>query len=183
MTDQLATPTTLNHVAYQTTDTGETHRFYTQVLGCRLVSCVQKDDDPTRRGDNRPWIHTFFAFGSGEIIAFFEIDGLQPPAPDSRTDWTRHLAFNVESLDDLKAWRKKLKSHGVDVSPIIDHEDGLWRSIYFPDPNGVNLELTYMGRTLNDDDAARATELVRSWTTDHGQQVPDSASTSAATIG
>ena len=49
----------------------------------------------------------------------------------------------------------RLLDEGVEVRGVIDHE-GIWNSIYFFDPNGVRLELTYQSRALTDEDAARA---------------------------
>jgi catechol-2,3-dioxygenase len=75
----------------------------------------------------------------------------------------RHLALSVDSPETLAAWRERLEAHGLKVAGPIDH-DGVWSSIYFPDPNGVTLELTYQARALNDADAARAAEMVATWT-------------------
>lgn len=177
MTPASSPPHALNHVAYLTADTGATHRFYTDVLGCRLMSCVRSEIDPSTREPGPAWIHTFFAFGSGEIIAFFEVDGVALPGPDSAPGWTRHIAFSVESEAALSAWRARLKARGVRVSPVIDHEAGLWRSIYFTDPNGINLELTFQSRPLGETDAMRALELVRDWTAGRNQQVPEPGAT------
>ncbi len=75
----------LNHVAYLTEDTAETKRFYTEVLGFPLVAAVRNDYDP-ESDSNRPSLHTFFSMGSGEVIAFFEIDGVKRPPKDERSD-------------------------------------------------------------------------------------------------
>ena len=68
----------LNHVAYLTHDTGATYRFYTEVMGFTLVAAVRGDYDPESQ-QSRPHLHTFFAMGSGEIIAFFDIEGVERP--------------------------------------------------------------------------------------------------------
>jgi catechol 2,3-dioxygenase-like lactoylglutathione lyase family enzyme len=149
--------TRLNHVAYPTFDTAATVRFYTEVMGFRLVDAVRDEHGP------KPFLHTFFAMESGEIIAFFDIVGEQKPARDSLPPWVRHLALSVDSPETLAAWKKRLEAHGLKVAGPIDH-DGVWSSIYFPDPNGVTLELTYQARPLNEADAARAAEMVTTWT-------------------
>ena len=41
----------------------------------------------------------------------------------------------------------------MEVLGVTDHE-GIWKSIYFFDPNGIRLELTYQTRPLNEQDAA-----------------------------
>jgi catechol 2,3-dioxygenase-like lactoylglutathione lyase family enzyme len=148
--------TRLNHVAYPTFDTPATVRFYTEVMGFRLVDAVRDESGP------RPFLHTFFAMESGEIIAFFDIPGIEKPKSDGLPPWVRHLALSVDSAETLAAWKQRLESHAVRVTGPIDH-DGVWSSIYFPDPNGVTLELTYQARALNDADAARAATMVAEW--------------------
>jgi len=155
----------LNHVAYPTSDTAATVRFYTEIMGFRLVDAVRGDMDP-ERGTPRPFLHTFFAMGSGEIIAFFEIEGLEIPPDDRVPRWVRHLALSVDSPATLAAWKARLEGHGLRVSGPVDHE-GVWSSIYFADPNGVTLELTHQSRPLDDADARRAAELVARWTVEH----------------
>lgn len=159
----------MNHVAYPTTDTGATYRFYTEVLGFSLVAAVRGSHDP-ESGLDRPHLHTFFAMRSGEVIAFFEIDGAAPGPRDELPTWVRHIAFAVDSREELDAWRQRLKEHGVEVTPVVDH-DGLWYSIYFMDPNQVLLELTYQSRPLTDDDAGRAQRMVEEWTAARGQRL------------
>lgn len=49
-----------------------------------------------------------------------------------------HLAFRVESFDDVKALNAKLESAGVDILPL-SHGNTL--SLYFNDPEGNGLEV------------------------------------------
>jgi len=151
----------LNHVAYPTFDTTATIRFYTDVMGLRLVDAIRgKDRDAD--GTTRAFLHTFFAMESGEIIAFFEVEGLERPAPDPLPRWLRHLALDVDSRETLLAWKTRLEQHGLKVVGPVNHDD-TWLSIYFSDPNGVTLELTHQARPLNDHDAKRAAERVAAW--------------------
>ena len=153
----------LNHVAYPTFDTAATVRFYTEVMGFRLVDAVREDGGP------KPFLHTFFATESGEIIAFFDIVGEQKPERDSLPPWVRHLALSVDSKETLAAWKDRLEAHGLKVTGPIDH-DGVWSSIYFPDPNGVTLELTHQARALTDADADRAVDMVAAWTAERASR-------------
>jgi catechol 2,3-dioxygenase-like lactoylglutathione lyase family enzyme len=153
----------LNHVAYQTCDTAATHRFYTEVLGFELVAAVRGDHDP-ESGTDKPHLHTFFAMRSGEVIAFFDLAGVEPLPRDHLPTWVRHFAMSVDSREELLAWRKRLKSFGVEVTPVVDH-DGVWQSIYFMDPNRVLLELTYQARELTKADADNAAKLMQEWVT------------------
>lgn len=159
-------PRALNHVAYVTRDTAATERFYTEVLGMRLVGHAMEDSVGST-GEPMTFLHTFFEMGDGACIAFFEIEGLDRDHHESTLPrWAPHLALSLGSLDEVEAARDRLVAAGVEVKGIVDHE-GIWSSIYFFDPNGVRLELTYQNRPLNDDDAAEARSAVRSWVDRH----------------
>jgi glyoxylase I family protein len=163
-------PSGLNHVAYVTRDTAATKRFYNEVLGMRLVSYAQ-DEQVGSTGESTRFLHTFFEMGDGTCIAFFDIEGLPPERVESVVPrWAQHLALSVGSLDELEQARQRLLDHGVDVVGPVDHE-GIWTSIYFFDPNGVRLELTYQNRLLTDADAAAAEDAVAAWLSTHKQPV------------
>lgn len=165
-------PTTLNHAAYPTFDTGETYRFYTELLGCRFIAAVRKDAVPST-GAQTPFLHTFFALSSGECIAFFEVEGMtRPERGDGIPSWIRHLALSMESREAVTETKARLEEAGVDVVGVVDH-DGLWQSIYFFDPNGVRIELTYQARELGPEDEAEGRELLEQWVADHGQSLSE----------
>ena len=160
-------PLSLNHVAYVTWNTAETVRFYTQVLGMKLRGHASGTKVST--GESGRFLHTFLEMEDGSHIAFFEIDGVgreshATPVPS----WARHIALNVASEQILGEWEQRLRQHGIDFIGPVDH-DGVWSSLYFFDPNGIRLELTYQNRELNDDDEALAARAVNDWARDHQQ--------------
>ncbi|TDB89831.1 VOC family protein [Actinomadura sp. KC216] len=160
-------PRGLNHVAYVTRDTAATKRFYTELLGMRLVGYAM-DDSVGSTGEPTTFLHTFFEMADGSCIAFFEIEGLDADHHESPLPrWAPHLALSLDSLEEVEAARDRLVAAGVEVKGVVDHE-GIWSSIYFFDPNGVRLELTYQNRPLNDDDAAAAEKAVKAWQDEHG---------------
>lgn len=159
-------PKGLNHVAYVTKDTAATTRFYTEVLGMKLVGHAI-DDSVGSTGEKSRFLHTFFEMGDGSCIAFFEIEGQQHDHHDTPLPrWAAHLALSVDSMEELRAAHQRLLDEGVEVRGVIDHE-GVWNSIYFFDPNGVRLELTYQSRPLTDEDAAAAQTAVVQWVAEH----------------
>lgn len=168
----LKTATTLNHVAFPTSDTAATVRFYTELLDFRLVGAVREDRVPST-GEETPFLHTFFAMQSGECIAFFEIENCAAKQDDGVPRWVRHVAMNVESAAALDQWKHRLIDYGVDVLGVVNHED-IWHSIYFFDPNGVRLEFTHQARPLNDDDATSAKVIVDRWAAEHAVAGPES---------
>lgn len=154
---------TLNHVAYPTFDTAATVRFYTEILGFRLAGAVRIEAEESGDGHG-PTLHTFFETGAGECIAFFDVRSASEPPADDLPIWVRHVAFNLDSHEELLAWKGRLEGEGLAVAGPVDHQDGTWQSIYFQDPNRVTLEFTWQGRQLDDGDAAEAKDAVRQWT-------------------
>jgi catechol-2,3-dioxygenase len=53
----------------------------------------------------------------------------------------QHIAFKVPSLDALLSAKAKVEARGLEVIGPTDH--GIFKSIYFFDPNGHRLELTF----------------------------------------
>ena len=62
-----------------------------------------------------------------------------------------HFAFEAGSEAGLVEKRNELIAKGVEVTDVVDHD---WaKSIYFKDPNGIQLEFCFFSRNLNADDA------------------------------
>ena len=155
-----------HHVALATRDTAATHRFYTEVMGFTLLSAVREEVVPST-GDRTPFLHTFFGLEDGSCMAFFEVEGQAYAGRDDGVpSWIRHFAMNVDSEQELLAWKERLESHGIEVRGVVDHE-GIWQSLYFFDPNGLRLELTYQQRELTEQDREHGEQLVRQWIEEH----------------
>ena len=73
-------------------------------------------------------------------VALMEV-GDDAPLQAKRQVGLNHLAFMMESLDDLKDAYYRLKEKGVKFDHISDH--GLSLGIYFRDPDGNGLEVSY----------------------------------------
>lgn len=133
-------PLMLDHVAYRCNDAQETTRFYTELLGMRLVAAVT-DSHVQSTKERCPHIHVFFAMQDGSCVAFFETPEEPPMGRDPNTPaWVQHLALQVPDRETLLAAKARLEAAGVSV---IGPKDGhLCVSIYFFDPNGHRLELT-----------------------------------------
>ncbi len=62
-----------------------------------------------------------------------------------------HFAFEAGTESALAQKREELIGKGVKVTEIVDHD---WaKSIYFSDPNGMQLEYCCLTRELDDNDA------------------------------
>lgn len=143
----------VDHLAHVTWDPEATVAFYHDALGLPLVHAV------TGTGwlsENFPdFVHFFFALGKGNHLAFFYYFDLpQDQAPDDLMHVSRHIALHVDTEEELLAWRSKLKAAGIRVTPPLAHE--MIESIYFDDPNGIQLEITRPLREFGDIDARDA---------------------------
>ena len=128
----------INHLAFITSDIVKTVRFYRDLLGMKLTAGIGHDG----------YRHYFFQMGDqASHVAFFEYEGAQPMNPKFPGNQTTepigfdHVAFTVDSREDLFALKDTLEVAGLDVHGAVDH--GLFWSIYFFDPNGIPLEATW----------------------------------------
>ena len=130
----------IHHVAYRCRDAAETVRFYQETLGMAFTTAFAEDRVPSTHEPD-PYMHVFLDAGRGNVLAFFELPTREPMGRDENTPtWVQHIAFEVESLEALESTRRRLVERGIEVVGPTDH--GLFRSIYFFDPNGHRLELT-----------------------------------------
>jgi catechol 2,3-dioxygenase len=67
--------------------------------------------------------------------------GADAPLQEPRQVGLNHMAWMVDDLDQLKAAYKRLKDNSVTIDHISDH--GLSLGIYFRDPDGNGVEVSY----------------------------------------
>ena len=144
-----------SHIGLSTHDLDATREFYENVLGFKAVRC-----DIIKVKEGGRIRHVFFDTGRDQLIAFMEARGV-PGVPETYdAGITRglgvpsafyHFAFEAGSEAGLLEKRNELIAKGVDVTDVVDHD---WaRSIYFKDPNGLQLEYCWFSRNLNANDA------------------------------
>jgi catechol 2,3-dioxygenase-like lactoylglutathione lyase family enzyme len=129
----------IHHVAYRCRDAKETVEFYQRVLNMDFVLAIAENEVPSTKAPD-PYMHIFMDAGMGNVLAFFEI----PNSPDMGRDentpkWVQHIAFEVESVDALMEAKAAVEAEGLAVIGPTNH--GIFKSIYFFDPNGHRLEL------------------------------------------
>jgi catechol 2,3-dioxygenase-like lactoylglutathione lyase family enzyme len=117
----------LHHFALICSDVRATIDFYQGLLEFPLTEIFENRD---YAGSN----HFFFDIGNGNLLAFFDLPGLDLGPYAEVLGGLHHLAISVsqEKWDHL---RSKLDDAGVDY--MIESE----KSIYFRDPDGARLEL------------------------------------------
>ena len=146
----------LNHIDLGTRDMEATRAFYEDVLGFPLVRADLIDI--AGKGTMR---HYFFDLGNGQLIGFMSGEDVQgfPNGFDTSINkglglppGVYHFAFDAESESDLERIKHHLVSNGVAVNGPVNHE-GWSKSIYFLDPNGLQLEVCHLLRPFVADDA------------------------------
>jgi len=129
----------IHHVAYRCHDAKETVAFYQRTLDMGFVLAIAEDEVPSTKEPD-PYMHVFLDAGMGNVLAFFELPNSPPMGRDDQTPiWVQHIAFEVESIEVLLAYKSKLEDLGLDVLGPTNH--GIFKSIYFFDPNGHRIEL------------------------------------------
>ena len=117
----------LHHVALLSSDVERTVRFYQDVLEFPLTEIFENRD---YRGSS----HFFFDIGNGNLIAFFDLPGLDLGPYAEVLGGLHHLAISVPP-DRWEHLKDNLDAAGVPYQK----ESGT--SIYFRDPDGARLEL------------------------------------------
>jgi len=129
----------IHHVAYRCRDAKETVSFYERALGMRYTNAFAEDHVPST-GEFDPYMHVFLDCGGGNVLAFFELPNQLEMGRDENTPaWVQLLAFEVQDENALFAAKAHLEGLGIEVLGPTYH--GIFRSIYFFDPNGHRLEL------------------------------------------
>lgn len=153
----------LHHVVYRCNDAKETSEFYRNVMEMEYTMAVSEDHVPST-GEQTPYFHLFFEMADGSCVAFFELPTCPPMQMDPNTPaWVQHLALEVESMEELERMKVKIEAAGCDVVGPTDH--GFCHSIYFFDPNGHRLELTYQtgSKEMMDDLRSSAETMLDKW--------------------
>jgi len=117
----------VHHVALLCSDVERTVRFYQEVLEFPLTEIFENRDFA---GSN----HFFFDIGNGNLLAFFDLPGLDLGPYAEVLGGLHHLAISVEP--QRWVWlRANLDRAGVQYQ--VESET----SLYFRDPDGARLEL------------------------------------------
>jgi len=137
-------PNGIHHLAISTADMKTQLEFFGDVLGMELVALYWMHGvEGARHGFMKANDRCYVAFVHMEAIAKIDIEigkthsgsGGLPSAPGTM----QHVAFNVETEEELLALRDRIRSRGVNVFGPLDH--GFCKSIYFAGPEQLTLEI------------------------------------------
>jgi catechol-2,3-dioxygenase len=116
----------LGHVVLKVRELSRSIPFYRDVLGFKEVSHYGRH-------------MAFFTLGqTHHDLALLEI-GAEAAIPSPRAVGLYHVAFKIgDNLDELREFKAHLERHGVNIIGQSDHK--VSQSIYFTDPDGIELE-------------------------------------------
>ncbi|MBI4935930.1 MAG: VOC family protein [Actinobacteria bacterium] len=137
-------PNGVHHLAITTADIKTQIDYFNDVLGCELVALYWM------HGVQGAW-HGFMKLNDASYVAFVQMDAIKDIEPipgvthagngggTSAAGTMQHVAFNVDTYDDLLAMRDRIRSRGINVMGPIHH--GMCDSIYFAGLEGLTLEV------------------------------------------
>jgi catechol 2,3-dioxygenase-like lactoylglutathione lyase family enzyme len=146
---------TLDHVVFPVRDAGATLRFYRDVLGLPLAGAITGDD-----WGGYPWLMMMFGLGEDRELVCVALKGA--PAPDyaGLPKDARHYALAADGPEALGDWRTRLQGAGV---AYWEEDHGDQKSLYFPDPDGVILEITWPRSSVPGATSAAAATKAEAW--------------------
>ncbi len=150
----MSTNNGIHHLAVATKDIKAQIDFFNDVLGCELVALYWM------HGVEGAW-HGFLKLNDTCYLAFVQtpdIAGIDRTLGVTHAGsgggpcaggTMQHVAFNVDTLDDLLAMRDRIRSRGITVFGPLDH--GMCHSIYFAGPEDLTLEVATSAAPIDGD--------------------------------
>ena len=120
----------LHHLALICSDVEQTILFYQELLGFPLVEMMENRD---YAGST----HLFFDMGHDNLLAFFDFPGLGLKPGIEAIGGVQHIAISIDS-DNFETIKKRLEERGIEY---LGPDRGAKDSIYFKDPDGIQIEL------------------------------------------
>ena len=136
--------TGIHHLAIMSADIKSQIEFFSDVLGCKLSAIFAMHGVPGG-------IHAFMHLDDHCYFSIVQLPAVKDipvqmgvthsgtGAGPSAAGTMQHLAFKVDTPDQLLAIRDRIRKKGVNVIGPIDH--GMCQSIYFGGPENMTLEV------------------------------------------
>ncbi len=142
----------VHHLAIMTADMKAQIEFFTDVLGMKLKALYWMHNVDG-------YFHAFMELNANSSVAFvfapavkdipteFGVSHAGNPVQPCAAGATQHIAFAVDTLDELLEMRDRIRSRGVRVMGPLDH--GFCQSIYFGGPENLVLEVSFSERAID----------------------------------
>jgi catechol 2,3-dioxygenase-like lactoylglutathione lyase family enzyme len=143
----------VHHLAITTADMKGQLSFFCDVLGAELKALYWMHGVPGAQ-------HGFVRLNDSSYVAFVSMPAIATIEPEigvthagsgagvSAPGTMQHVAFNVDSLEDLLALRDRIRDRGINVFGPLDH--GMCHSIYFAGPENLSLEIATSAVPIDD---------------------------------
>jgi catechol 2,3-dioxygenase-like lactoylglutathione lyase family enzyme len=145
-------PNGVHHVAFMTADVKSQIAYFSDVLGMKLKALYWMHNVDG-------YFHAFMELNANSSVAFV----FAPAVKDIPVNWgvshagnpvkpcapgsMQHIAFSVDTDDELMEMRDRIRSRGVRVLGPLDH--GFCQSIYFGGPEDLVLEVSTSAAAIN----------------------------------
>jgi glyoxylase I family protein len=120
----------VHHMALICNDVEQTIQFYQELLGFPLVELIENRD---YKGST----HLFFDIGNDNLLAFFDFPGLGLQPGVESLGAVQHIAIST-TPENLERTKARLEERGI---TYLGPDRGVTTSIYFKDPDGIQIEL------------------------------------------
>ena len=142
----------IHHIAIMAADIREHVAFFSDVLGCKLSAIFDMHGVP---GGVHAFLHmddhSYFSVVELPAVKNIPIElgvthagtGADPSAPGTM----QHLAFRVDTPEELLAIRDRIRKKGINVIGPLDH--AMCQSIYFAGPDQLTLEVACSEEAIN----------------------------------
>jgi catechol 2,3-dioxygenase-like lactoylglutathione lyase family enzyme len=145
-------PNGVHHLAIATADIKQQIAFMNDVLGMELVALYWMHGVPGAwHGFLKLNDHSYLAFVQTPEVAKIPrslgVTHSASPGGLCAGGAMQHVAFNVDSYDQLLAFRDRIRSRGITVVGPIHH--GMCDSIYFAGPEDLSLEISTSQRAID----------------------------------
>ncbi|MDJ1372702.1 VOC family protein [Gulosibacter molinativorax] len=135
----------LGHVGIAVEDIDRSVAFYTEVLGMRLTEMFRYDESTVGHGSAvlagafvRGWEDTIH-----HRLSIFTLRDANPEKPSARSLGLHHIAFEMDSSDDLLTLYRRFKEREVPIVNARIGGPGNQPRFYGLDPDGNLLEFYY----------------------------------------
>jgi catechol 2,3-dioxygenase-like lactoylglutathione lyase family enzyme len=144
----------VHHVAFMTADMKSQIAFFSDVLGMKLKALYWMHNVDG-------YFHAFLELNANSSVAFVAAPAVKDipvtkgvshagnPVKPCAAGVMQHIAFSVDTDEELLKMRDRIRSRGVRVLGPLEH--GFCKSIYFAGPEDLVLEVSTSPSAINSD--------------------------------
>jgi glyoxylase I family protein len=120
-----------SHVSLSVRDRDRSAEWYAKVFGFSVFETIEEE----------AYVEAIMIHPTGMILCLQQHRANSGEAFDPVRTGGDHIAFKVNSRDELVAWESVLTEHGVLFTPVVDRHYG--SVLCVRDPDDIQLELFY----------------------------------------